>query len=254
MQSAVQIKDEFNNTSIDMLESFIEKYIADERKSVQAIISSAKKRIEKEQLEKERLVKICEYENKYYSQGMEYIAGIDEVGRGPFAGPVLTAAVILPRGFKHRGINDSKKLSEKKREELFDVITQNAVEISVKMENNNIIDEINILNATLLSMSKTINSFKIKPDVVLVDALTIPGIDIKQEKIIKGDAKSISIAAASIIAKVTRDRIMKEFAQIYPEYGFERNSGYGTAEHIKAIEKYGLCPIHRKTFASKFVK
>lgn len=254
MQSAVQIKEEFNNTSIDMLENFIEKYIADERKSVQAIISSAKKRIEKEQLEKERLEKICEYENKYYSQGMEYIAGIDEVGRGPFAGPVLTAAVILPKGFKYRGINDSKKLSEKKREELFDVITQNAVEISVKMENNNIIDEINILNATLLSMSKTINSFKIKPDVVLVDALKIPNIDIKQEKIIKGDAKSISIAAASIIAKVTRDRIMKEFAQIYPEYGFDRNSGYGTAEHIKAIEKYGLCPIHRKTFASKFVK
>lgn len=255
MHSTAEIKSEFDNAADENgLLEFIKAYSADARKSVQKLIVCAEKKIKRINAENERLLAMCQYENMYYKNGAKYIAGIDEVGRGPFAGPVLTAAVILPRGFTYPGINDSKKLSVKKREMLYDIIKENAVAISIKTESNEIIDKINILNATRLSMSKTINSLSIKPDIVLVDALKIPDIDIPQEDIIKGDAKSISIAAASIVAKVTRDRLMKEFSEIYPQYGFEKNSGYGTAEHIAAIEKYGLCPIHRKTFAQKFVK
>ena len=184
---------------------------------------------------------------------MKYVAGIDEVGRGPLAGPVVTAAVILPKDCLIIGVNDSKKLSPAKREELYDIIMDKAASVSLAMENNEVIDEINILQATYSAMRKSVAGLSVKPDMLLVDAVTIPGIDIPQTPIIKGDAKSISIGAASIIAKVTRDRLMKRMSQDYPQYDFENNMGYGTKKHIEAIKRYGLCKIHRRSFTRGIV-
>ena len=189
-----------------------------------------------------------EFENELYESGIKYIAGIDEVGRGPLVGPVVTAAVIIPRDFYDERINDSKKLTEKKRELLYDVIMENAVSVGIGISSEDVIDEINILEATKKAMIEAVNNLSVKPEYLLIDAVKL-NIDIPQISIIKGDAKSESIAAASIVAKVTRDRMMIELDKIHPEYDFKHNKGYGTKKHIEAIEKYGIIKEHRKTFA-----
>ena len=189
-----------------------------------------------------------EFENELYESGIKYIADIDEVGRGPLVGPVVTAAVILPRDFYDERINDSKKLTEKKRELLYDVIMENAVSVGIGISSEDVIDEINILEATKKAMIEAVNNLSVKPEYLLIDAVKL-NIDIPQISIIKGDAKSESIAAASIVAKVTRDRMMIELDKIHPEYDFKHNKGYGTKKHIEAIEKYGIIKEHRKTFA-----
>ncbi len=192
------------------------------------------------------------YENGFEGQPVKYIAGVDEVGRGPLAGPVVTAAVILPRGFDVPGILDSKKLTEKRREALFPIIAEKAAAISIGIRTNETIDRINILNATKDAMCDAIRGLKIRPDYVLIDALTLDGIDIPQRGIIKGDANSISIAAASIIAKVTRDHMMEDYALEYPGYAFEKNKGYGTKAHYEGLDRLGPCPIHRRSFLIKY--
>ncbi len=189
-----------------------------------------------------------EFETELYNNGINFIAGIDEVGRGPLVGPVVTAAVILPKDFYDERINDSKKLTEKKRELLYDVIMENAISVGIGISSENVIDEINILNATKRAMLEAVNNLSVKPEHLLIDAVKL-NTDIPQTSIIKGDAKSESIAAASIIAKVTRDRMMVELDKIHPEYDFKHNKGYGTKKHIEAIRKYGIIKEHRKTFA-----
>ncbi len=189
-----------------------------------------------------------EFETELYNNGINYIAGIDEVGRGPLVGPVVTAAVILPKDFYDERINDSKKLTEKKRELLYDVIMENAISVGIGISSEDVIDEINILNATKKAMIEAVNNLNVRPEHLLIDAVKLD-IDIPQTSIIKGDAKSESIAAASIIAKVTRDRMMVELGKLHPEYDFKHNKGYGTKKHIEAIRKYGIIKEHRKTFA-----
>ena len=189
-----------------------------------------------------------EFETELYNNGINFIAGIDEVGRGPLVGPVDTAAVILPKDFYDERINDSKKLTEKKRELLYDVIMENAISVGIGISSEDVIDEINILNATKRAMLEAVNNLSVKPEHLLIDAVKL-NTDIPQTSIIKGDAKSESIAAASIIAKVTRDRMMVELDKIHPEYDFKHNKGYGTKKHIEAIRKYGIIKEHRKTFA-----
>lgn len=217
---------------------------------------TAKEREEKKalklQLEKQRIEEMCAYEKKY--SDYEFICGIDEAGRGPFAGPVVAGAVILPKDSRILYVNDSKKLSEKKREELYDIIMKEAVSVGVGIAAPERIDEINILNATYEAMQQAINNLTVTPGILLNDAVNIPGIDIKQIPIIKGDAKSLSIASASIIAKVTRDRIMYGYDKLYPEYGFAKHKGYGTKQHREALAEYGPCPIHRKTYIKKYIK
>lgn len=189
-----------------------------------------------------------EFESELYNNGINFIAGIDEVGRGPLVGPVVTAAVILPKDFYDERINDSKKLTEKKRELLYDVIMENAISVGIGMSSSSVIDEINILNATKKAMIEAINNLSVKPQHLLIDAVKLD-IDIPQTSIIKGDAKSESIAAASIIAKVTRDRMMVELDKKYPMYDFKHNKGYGTKKHIEALYQYGPIEEHRKSFA-----
>lgn len=201
--------------------------------------------------ENERLLKMCEIENDLRKKGCKYIAGVDEAGRGPLAGPVFAAAVILPEGCIIRGINDSKKLTEKKRVELFDVIREKAVAYCIADVSEKRIDEINILNATFEAMNGAVEGLDITPDYVLIDGNRINGMTLPHETVIKGDARSISIAAASILAKVSRDRVMYDMAKKYPEYGFEKHKGYGTKAHCEAILEYGPCEIHRKTFLKK---
>ena len=206
---------------------------------------------EKLALERQRLEGMREFENKY--SDLAYVAGIDEAGRGPLAGPVVAAAVILPKDIFLPFLNDSKKVTEKRRDVLFDEIKQNAIAYGIGIASNTLIDEINILQATYEAMREAINALEKTPDVLLVDAVHIPDINIKQVGIIKGDAKSVNIAAASILAKVTRDRLMTEYDKIYPEYGFASNKGYGTATHIAALKEIGPCAIHRKSFIGNFV-
>ncbi len=206
---------------------------------------------EKLEAEIKRIEALKQYEKEYEHLG--YVCGIDEVGRGPFAGPVVACAVILPKDCSILYINDSKKLSEKKREELYDIITKEAVSFGIGIRDNKRIDEINILEATYEAMREAISNLKVKPDVLLNDAVTIPGVDIKQVPIIKGDAKSISIGAASIVAKVTRDRMMCEFDKMYPGYDLAKNKGYGTAAHIEGLKKYGPCEIHRYSFIHNYI-
>ncbi|MBR6383959.1 MAG: ribonuclease HII [Lachnospiraceae bacterium] len=206
---------------------------------------------EKLEAELKRIEALKQYEKEYEHLG--YVCGIDEVGRGPFAGPVVACAVILPKDCNILYINDSKKLSEKRREELYDIIIKEAVAYGIGIKDNNRIDEINILQATYEAMREAISNLSVKPDVLLNDAVTIPGVDIKQVPIIKGDAKSISIGAASIVAKVTRDRMMAEFDEKYPGYEFAKNKGYGTAAHIEGLKKYGPCEIHRRSFIHNYI-
>jgi len=206
---------------------------------------------EKLEAEIKRIEALKQYEKEYEHLG--YVCGIDEVGRGPFAGPVVACAVILPKDCSILYINDSKKLSEKRREELYEIITKEAVSFGIGIRDNKRIDEINILEATYEAMRDAISSLKVKPDVLLNDAVTIPDVDIKQVPIIKGDAKSISIGAASIVAKVTRDRMMVEYDEIFPGYDFAKNKGYGTAAHIEGLKKLGPCDIHRFSFIHNYI-
>ncbi len=205
-------------------------------------------KIEREQKQKEQLEEMFKYERALWLDGNEYIAGVDEVGRGPLAGPVVAAAVILPKDFDVLGVNDSKKLTPKKRDELFDLIMEKALAVSVGRREPERIDEINILEATKEAMADAINGLLIRPNHVLIDALTLKTVNIPQTGIIHGDATSVSIAAASIIAKVTRDREMVEMAKLYPGYAFESNKGYGTKAHYEGLAALGPTPIHRKSF------
>ena len=193
-------------------------------------------------------------EQDLYKKGFNNICGIDEAGRGPLAGPVVVAGVIMPKDSMIEGVNDSKKVSEKKREKLYDLILEEAISYSVAIIGQDIIDEINILNATKQGVTQVVEGLDIRPDLILVDALThINTKGVPYESIIKGDAKCYNIAAASIIAKVTRDRIMRQWDEIYPQYGFVNHKGYGTSKHIEAIKEYGLCPIHRRSFTKNFI-
>lgn len=204
--------------------------------------------------ELERLTKLKEIEKELYNKGFKSICGIDEAGRGPLAGPVVVAGVIMPQNSMIEGVNDSKKVSEKKREKLYDQIIEEAISYSVAIIGQDVIDDINILNATKSGVTQVVDGLDVKPDLIVVDALT--GINtrgIPYEPIIKGDAKCYNIAAASILAKVTRDRIMRQWDEIYPQYGFIAHKGYGTAKHIEAIKECGLCPIHRRSFTKKFI-
>ena len=204
--------------------------------------------------EETRLTELKKIDKEFFEKGVKYIAGIDEAGRGPLAGPVVVACVILPENSMIEGVNDSKKVSESKREKLYDLITQEAISYGIGIIYQEEIDEINILQATKKAVTEAIKQMKIKPNIIMVDALN--GIDtmgIPYKSIIKGDAKCYSIAAASIIAKVTRDRIMREWDKVYPEYGFASHKGYGTAKHIAAIKEFGPCPIHRRSFITKFI-
>ena len=204
--------------------------------------------------EEERLHLLKEEEEKLYNTGLNYICGIDEAGRGPLAGPVVVGAAILPKNSFIEGVNDSKKVSEKKREILYEKITEEAIAWSVGIIDQKMIDEVNILNATKLGVTESLTKLKKKPELILVDALqNMDTLGINYKSIIKGDAKCYCIAAASVIAKVTRDRIMRQWDEVFPEYGFAKHKGYGTKTHIEAIKQYGICPLHRKTFVKNFI-
>lgn len=245
------IREELAATPVNELEKFIAVYATDERSGVRKLVETASKRLKKQEEEKARTRALWEYENQYGEYS--YICGIDEVGRGPLAGPVVAGAVILPKDCDILYINDSKKLSASKREELYDEIMDKAVATGIGLIGPERIDEINILQATYEAMRQAISKLDPQPDLMLNDAVTIPQVNIRQVPIIKGDAKSISIGAASIIAKVTRDRLMVEYDSIMPEYGFASNKGYGSADHIAAIRKYGPSPIHRASFIKNFI-
>lgn len=251
-QKISEIKGIFQAAKTEMLPELISVYETDARSGVQAAVESARKRLRLLEKEKERTEKMKEYEYRYAAAG--FLCGIDEVGRGPLAGPVVAGAVILPKDCDILYLNDSKQLTEKKREELYDVIMEKAVAAGLGFASPERIDEINILQATYEAMREAIGRLSVKPDLLLNDAVTIPQVEIRQVPIIKGDAKSVSIAAASIIAKVTRDRLMVEYDSIFPEYGFASNKGYGAAAHIEALKKYGPCPIHRRSFIGHFVE
>ncbi len=202
----------------------------------------------------ERLIKLKEIEKDLYNKGFKNICGIDEAGRGPLAGPVVVAGAIMPQDSMIEWVNDSKKVTEKRREILYDKIKEEAISYSIAIIDQNVIDDINILNATKKGVTEVVDGLDVKPDLIIVDALTnINTRGIPYEPIIKGDAKCYNIAAASILAKVTRDRIMRQWDEIYPQYGFASHKGYGTAKHIAAIKEYGLCPIHRKSFTKHFI-
>lgn len=251
MKKTSEITAEYKNLKESEYQAFIAEYSGDERSSVVKQVATLKKRLEAIEKEKERMKVMFSFEREY--SDYEYICGIDEVGRGPLAGPVVAGAVILPKDCDLLYLNDSKKLTENKREELYDKIMESAVSATIGYGSPERIDEINILQADYEAMKEAIGKLSVKPTLLLNDAVTLPGMDIKQVPIIKGDAKSASIAAASIIAKVTRDRMMVEYAKIFPEYGFDSNKGYGSAAHIEALKKYGPCPIHRRSFIKNFV-
>jgi len=244
------IKNELMAANESELPVFVECFVQDARSGVKALVTRARKRIEALEKEKQRIEIMRQYEQEYAACG--YICGIDEAGRGPLAGPVVAGAVILPADCQILYLNDSKQLSAKKREELYAVILHEAVAVGVGCVPHTRIDEINILQATYEAMREAINRLGVKPDILLNDAVTIPGVAICQVPIIKGDAKSVSIAAASVIAKVTRDRMMIQMDQKYPGYGFASNKGYGSAAHIAAIREKGPCEIHRRTFIRNF--
>ncbi len=246
-----EIKAQLQAACENELPAFVARYQGDSRIGVQKYVETARKRMESLEKERKRTEKLWEYERSYDSYA--YICGIDEVGRGPLAGPVVAGAVILPKDCDLLYINDSKQLSEKKREELYTAIMEKAVCCAVGYASPQRIDEINILQATYEAMREAIGKLTPQPDLLLNDAVTIPQVSIRQIPIIKGDAKSISIGAASIIAKVTRDRLMREYDQVFPGYDFAGNKGYGCAAHIEALKKNGPTPIHRKSFIHNFV-
>lgn len=235
------------------LNDFIVTYESDERSGVVAVVEQAVKKRRQLECEMERSEKMLNFERKYIDLGYDYICGIDEVGRGPLAGPVVACAVILPKDETILYLNDSKQVSKKKREELYDIILEKSVACGTGIVSEQRIDEINILQATFEAMRMAISNLSIKPQILLNDAVKIPQVEIPQVPIIKGDTLSASIAAASIVAKVTRDRMMQEYDKIYPGYDFAQNAGYGTAKHIEQLRQEGPCPIHRRSFIGRFV-
>ncbi|MGX7201188.1 ribonuclease HII [Enterococcus plantarum] len=246
-ESILQIKDTLamiDNRDDDR----IRLWQADERSGVQQALRQWDRRIQRHENEIALFEEMQQFENEARAKGHRLIVGIDEVGRGPLAGPVVAAAVILPENFKLLGVNDSKKLSAKKRDELYNEIQNQAISIGIGMVDHHKIDEINIYQASKMAMGIALEDLCFVPDYLLIDAMTLD-VNIPQESIIKGDARSISIAAASIVAKVIRDRMMENYAKTYPGYGFENNAGYGTKEHLLGLERQGICEIHRKTFA-----
>ena len=251
-KSIAQIKKEFAEAKEGSLEELFAQYAMDERSGVKAVLNSYRKKQEKLAKERVRLEEMRSYEHRYERYG--YVCGIDEAGRGPLAGPVVAGAVILPEDCEILWLNDSKQLSEKKREALYDEIMEKALAVSVGMASPARIDEINILQATYEAMREAIKGLGVQPGLLLNDAVTIPGIEIPRIPIVKGDAKSVSIAAASILAKVTRDHMMMEYDEIYPGYGFGKHKGYGTKAHIEALKTLGPCPIHRGSFIGHFVE
>lgn len=251
MKTIQQIKEELQNADDLQREELLDIYRQDTRSGVVNLVRKFDREKELILKERQRIEEMKVYENTYSHVG--WICGIDEAGRGPLAGPVVAGAVILPEDSQILWLNDSKKLSAKKREELYDVIMEEAIAVGVGYASPARIDEINILQATYEAMREAIQKLSVKPQILLNDAVTIPQIEIPQVPIIKGDAKSVSIAAASIIAKVTRDRLMEEYDKLMPEYGFSSHKGYGSKSHIEAIQKYGPTPIHRTTFIKNFV-
>ena len=245
-----QMDDTLKNAG-DKLSDYLKAFREDVRPGARRLVEKYQKAMDKLEAEKKRIVKMMEYERRYADY--EYIAGIDEVGRGPLAGPVVTCAVILPKDCDILYINDSKQLTQKKREELYEEITAKAISYGIGISSPQRIDEINILQANYEAMRQSIKNLSVIPDILLNDAVTIPEVRIPQVPIIKGDTKSISIAAASIVDKVHRDRLMVEYDKQYPGYGFASNKGYGSEEHVQAIKKLGPSPIHRKSFLSNLV-
>lgn len=244
-----EIEEIFRNKRDDFLdEEFLAEVKSDKRKGVQLLYSKWLKNKTEEKKLKDKFEQMSIYENGLAYQNIQRIAGVDEVGRGPLAGPVVCAAVILGENFFLPGLNDSKALSEKKREQLYEYIMDHALSVGIGSASATEIDELNIYQATKLAMTRAVKQLEISPEYLLIDAMELP-LSIPQTSIIKGDAKSISIAASSIIAKVTRDRYMKELGEKYPQYGFESHMGYGTSQHIQAIEKYGVIEEHRRSFA-----
>ena len=252
MESIAEIKEKIRDASLQEIPDILNVYAADTRDGVRKLIAAAQKKTDAFEKEKVRIYAMEEFERQ--NEEKEYICGIDEVGRGPLAGPVVAGAVILPPNCDILYLNDSKQLSEKKREELYDIIMEKAIAVGIGAATPARIDEINILQADYEAMAQAVGKLTVKPDVLLIDAVHIPQLEAyEQISIIKGDAKSVSIAAASIVAKVTRDRLMKELDAQYPAYGFAQNKGYGSAEHIAALKKYGPCPLHRRSFIGHFV-
>ena len=224
-----------------------EELILDGRAGVQAAISKRKRELQKQVDEDLRLEKMLAYEKELYAQGIDLIAGVDEVGRGPLAGPVVAAAVILPKACKIPGLNDSKKIPKSKHKEIYEAVLQNAISIGIGVKDNQVIDQVNIYEATKLAMMEAIGQLEPQPQHLLIDAMKLD-LPISQTSIIKGDANSLSIAAASIVAKVTRDQMMEEFDRKYPGYDFAQNAGYGTAKHLAGLDQLGVTPIHRRSF------
>ena len=224
-----------------------EELILDGRAGVKAAISKRKRELQKQVDEDLRLEKMLAYEKELYTQGIQLIAGVDEVGRGPLAGPVVAAAVILPKACKIPGLNDSKKIPKSKHKEIYEAVLQNAIAIGIGVKDNQVIDQVNIYEATKLAMMEAIGQLEPQPQHLLIDAMRLD-LPISQTSIIKGDANSLSIAAASIVAKVTRDQMMEEFDREYPGYDFAQNAGYGTAKHLAGLDKLGVTPIHRRSF------
>ncbi len=248
-----EIEENIKDMSIDSALDYLSLLGNDYGVSLAKLIVKYEKRKEVFLKELKRLKEMSKYEEEAYLNGCEFIAGIDEAGRGPLVGPVVAACVILPKDIIIEKLNDSKKLSEKVRENLYEIITEKAVSYGVGIVDEKCIDEINILNATKKAMNQAISQLNQQPDLLLIDAIRLEDCKIEQKSIIKGDSLSVSIAAASIIAKVTRDRLIKEMDEIYPQYSLAKNKGYGTKEHIEAIKNYGICPIHRVSFTKNFV-
>ena len=251
MKSISEIKEEFSTAQLSQLAGLMRQYADDPQNGVQKLLAKAQKDLDKLETERNRTEAMKVYEKQYRDCGV--ICGIDEVGRGPLAGPVVACAVILPEDEEILYLNDSKQLSAKKRDELYDVICEKAVSIGIGIVGPERIDEINILQATYEAMRQAVSKLTPQPDVLLNDAVTIPGLSMKQVPIIKGDAKSVSIAAASIVAKVTRDRMMVEYDSVYPGYDFASNKGYGSAAHIAALKEKGPTEIHRRSFIGNFI-
>jgi len=231
----------------DLDHPLFEELILDGRAGVQAAISKRKRELQKQVDEDLRLEKMLAYEKELYAQGIDLIAGVDEVGRGPLAGPVVAAAVILPKACKILGLNDSKKIPKSKHKEIYEAVLQNAIAIGIGIKDNQVIDQVNIYEATKLAMMEAIGQLEPQPQHLLIDAMKLD-LPIPQTSIIKGDANSLSIAAASIVAKVTRDQMMEEFDCEYPGYDFTQNAGYGTANHLAGLDQLGVTPIHRRSF------
>ena len=250
-ESIAQIRQKLEQTKEQDLPALLEQYRDDPRTGVSGLIRRYEKQLDGLKKERERLRNMTVYEKKYEHLG--YVCGIDEAGRGPLAGPVVAGAVILPPDCQILYLNDSKQLTQKRREELYDQIMEQAVAVGVGIVGPGRIDEINILQATYEAMCEAIGKLQVMPQILLNDAVTIPQVTIPQVPIIKGDAKSLSIAAASVIAKVTRDRLMAEYDELMPEYGFAAHKGYGSSAHIAAVKKYGPSPIHRRTFIRNFI-